>query len=167
MKNTMQFDFIADKKNNTITVRREFDAGRQLVWDCHTKSELLDRWFAPKPFTTKTKSMDFRDGGQWHYAMIEPSGAEYWAIMSYDKVKPIEGYEGLDAFSNEAGDINPELPRSHWAVTFEDRGERTMVQTIATYKTLTDLEQVIQMGMQEGLTSTLEKLDELLEKIAK
>jgi len=80
MKNTMQFDFIADKKNNTITVRREFDAGRQLVWDCHTKSELLDRWFAPKPFTTKTKSMDFRSGGQWHYAMIEPSGAEYWAI---------------------------------------------------------------------------------------
>jgi len=167
MKNTMQFDFIADKKNNTITVRREFDAGRQLVWDCHTKSELLDRWFAPKPFTTKTKSMDFRSGGQWHYAMIEPSGAEYWAIMSYDKVKPIEGYEGLDAFSNEAGDINPELPRSHWSVTFEDRGERTMVQTIATYKTLTDLEQVIQMGMQEGLTSTLEKLDELLERIAK
>lgn len=165
MKNTLQFDFIADKKNNTITVKREFDAGRQLVWDCHTKSELLDRWFAPKPFTTKTKSMDFRDGGQWHYAMLDPNGAEYWAIMSYDKIKPIERYEGLDAFSNEAGDINPELPRSHWAVSFEDRGQRTMVQTIATYKTLADLEQVLQMGMQEGLASTLEKLDELLEKI--
>jgi len=165
MKNTLQFDFIADKKNNTITVKREFDAGRQLVWDCHTKSELLDRWFAPKPFTTKTKSMDFRNGGQWHYAMLDPNGAEYWAIMSYDKIKPIEKYEGLDAFSNEAGEINPELPRSHWAVSFEDRGERTMVQTIATYKTLADLDQVLQMGMQEGLASTLEKLDELLVKI--
>jgi uncharacterized protein YndB with AHSA1/START domain len=165
MKNTLQFDFIADKKNNTITVKREFDAGRQLVWDCHTKSELLDKWFAPKPFTTKTKSMDFRNGGQWHYAMLDPNGAEYWAIMSYDKIKPIEKYEGLDAFSNEAGEINPELPRSHWAVSFEDRGERTMVQTIATYKTLADLDQVLQMGMQEGLASTLEKLDELLVKI--
>ena len=91
MKNTLQFDFIADKKNNTLTVKREFDAGRQLVWDCHTKSELLDKWFAPRPFTTKTKTMEFREGGHWHYAMVDPTGPEYWAIMSYLKIKPIEG----------------------------------------------------------------------------
>jgi uncharacterized protein YndB with AHSA1/START domain len=65
MKNTMQFDFIVDKEKNTLTVKREFAANRQLVWDCHTKSELLDQWFAPKPLTTKTKSMAFRDGGHW------------------------------------------------------------------------------------------------------
>jgi uncharacterized protein YndB with AHSA1/START domain len=163
----MQFDFIADKKNNTLTVKREFDAGRQLVWDCHTKSELLDKWFAPKPLTTKTKSMDFSEGGHWHYAMIEPTGTEYWGLMSYQKIKPIERYEGLDAFSNEKGEINPDLPRAHWNVSFEDRGTRTLVHTIATYNSLDDLEKVIQMGMQEGLTSTMERLDDLLEALNK
>jgi uncharacterized protein YndB with AHSA1/START domain len=76
MSNKLQFDFVVDKDNNTMTIRREFNAGRQRVWDCHTKSELLDRWFAPKPLTTKTKSMDFRAGGHWHYAMIDPNSQE-------------------------------------------------------------------------------------------
>ncbi|MEJ1237264.1 SRPBCC domain-containing protein [Chryseolinea sp. T2] len=167
MKNTLQFDFIADKKNNTLTIQREFDADRQLVWDCHTKRELLDKWFAPKPLTTKTKSMEFREGGHWHYAMVDPTGPEYWGLMSYQKIKPIDRYEGLDAFSNEKGEINSELPRAHWNVTFEDRGELTLVQTIVTYKSLEDLEQVIQMGMKEGMISTMERLDDLLETYKK
>src|SRR5688572_32700048 len=78
MKNTLQFDFIVDKEKNTLTLKREFAANRQLVWDCYTKSELLDRWFAPAPLTTKTKSMDFRPGGHWIYAMVDPDGKEYW-----------------------------------------------------------------------------------------
>ena len=165
MKNTLQFDFIADKQNNTLTLKREFDAERQLVWDCHTKSELLDKWFAPKPFTTKTKHMDFREGGQWHYAMVDPAGPEYWGLTSYQKIRPIDGYEALDAFSNEKGEINTDLPRAHWNVSFEDRGTRTLVRTVVTYHSLEDLEKVIAMGMEEGMTSTLERLDDLLETL--
>lgn len=63
MNSILQFEFLANKDNNTLTIRREFAAERQLVWDCYTKQELLDQWFAPKPFTTKTKSMDFKSGG--------------------------------------------------------------------------------------------------------
>lgn len=62
MKPDLRFEFMVDKENRTITVVREFDGPRQLVWDCHTKSEFLDRWFAPKPLTTETKHMDFREG---------------------------------------------------------------------------------------------------------
>ncbi|GAC1422484.1 MAG: hypothetical protein NVS1B13_22230 [Flavisolibacter sp.] len=68
MKHNLEFDFIVDKAKNTLTVRREWLAGRQLVWDCYTKTELLDRWFAPNPLSTKTKSMDFGDVGDWDYA---------------------------------------------------------------------------------------------------
>lgn len=162
MTNNLQFDFIADKVKNTLTVRREFLAGRQLVWDCHTKSELLDRWFAPAPLSTKTKSMEFRDGGHWHYAMVEPSGTEYWGYTHYLKINPIDYYTALDAFSNAEGEINNELPRAEWLVTFTDKGENAVVETIVTYKSLADLETVIQMGMEQGMMSTLSKLDQLL-----
>ena len=162
MKNTMQFDFIVDKEKNTLTVKREFAAKRQLVWDCHTKSELLNQWFAPKPFSTKTKSMDFRDGGHWHYAMVEPDGREYWGRTDYMKINPIDNYTALDAFSNEKGEVNPALPRAKWHVTFQDLADHTLVQTVVTYNSLADLETVINMGMKEGMTLTLEKLDELL-----
>lgn len=58
----LQFDFLVDQEKSTITIKREFAGKRQLVWDCHTKSELLDRWFAPKPLTTKTKVHGFPRG---------------------------------------------------------------------------------------------------------
>jgi uncharacterized protein YndB with AHSA1/START domain len=163
MKNDLLFDFLVNKENNTLTIRREFAAPRQLVWDCHTKSELLDQWFAPQPLRAKTKSMDFRVGGHWHYAMVDPSnGAEYWGWTEYTSLHPIDYYTTLDAFSNEAGEINTELPRANWVVTFSDKGNNAVVETVVTYASLTELETVINMGMQEGMMSTLERLDALL-----
>ncbi len=162
MKNNLLFDFIPDKEKNTLTIRREFAAGRQLVWDCYTKSELLDRWFSPAPMTTKTKSMDFRDGGHWHYAMEEPTGNKYWGYLEFGKISPIDYYTCNDSFSNENGDINQDLPRAEWLVTFLDQQEHTVVDTVVSYKSLADLETVIAMGMQQGMASTLERLDVLL-----
>lgn len=162
MNSNLQFDFLVDKENNTLTINREFNANRQLVWDCYTKSELLNQWFAPAPLTTKTKSMDFRNGGHWHYAMVDPTGPEYWGWTEYNNIKPIDSYETLDAFSNEKGEINTDLPRAKWEVTFSDKGDNTVVQTIVYYASLTDLETVINMGMKDGMIATLEKLDQLL-----
>jgi len=163
MKNNLLFDFIADKEKNTLTIKREFAAGRQLVWDCHTKAELLNQWFAPKPLTTKTKHMDFREGGYWAYAMIDPQGPEYWARTDYTKITPIDGYEALDAFTDEHGTINTDLPRAEWVVTFTPVGsDKTLVQTVVTYKSLEALETVLSMGMEEGMKSTLDRLGDLL-----
>ncbi|AYB35338.1 SRPBCC family protein [Chryseolinea soli] len=167
MKLNLQFDFLVDKAKNTITLRREFAAHRQLVWDAHTKSELLDQWFAPRPLTVKTKSMDFRDGGHWHYVMVEPSGSEYWGRLDYLKIRPIDNYTALDGFSDASGNINPDLPRAQWDVSFQDLAKHALVQTIVTYKSLADLETVIKMGMEQGMTSTLERLDDLLLTLTK
>jgi uncharacterized protein YndB with AHSA1/START domain len=162
MKPKLQFDFLVDMKKNTMMIRREYAARRQLVWDCHTKSELLDQWFAPKPLTTKTKSMDFRDGGHWHYVMIDPNGPEYWGRMDYKKIRPIENYTALDGFSDASGAVNPDLPRSEWNVTFSDQETRTLVENVVSYQSAEALQKAIDMGMKQGMTSTLERLDELL-----
>lgn len=162
MKVDVQFDFLVDKEKNTITIKRKFAARRQLVWDCYTKSELLDRWFAPKPLTTKTKFMDFSEGGHWHYAMVEPNGQEYWGRMDYQTIHPIDNYTSLDGFCDDTGALNPALPRSKWNVTFSDAATHTLVETVVSYASAEALQQVMQMGLKEGLTSTLERLDELL-----
>jgi uncharacterized protein YndB with AHSA1/START domain len=168
MKTTLQFDFIVDKDKNTITVKKEFAANRQLVWDCHTKSNLLDQWFAPKPFTAKTKSMDFREGGHWLYAMVDPEGKEFLARMDYQKINPISSYTLLDSFCDDKGNVNPDLPRANWSTTFTAKsGDSTLVETVVTYKSLAELETVIQMGMKEGLIMCLEGLDELIAELTK
>lgn len=163
MKADLQFDFLVDKEAGTMTIRREFAAPRQLVWDCHTKPELLEQWFAPKPLTARTKSMDFREGGHWHYVMIDPDGQEYWGRADYLTIDPIDGYTTLDSFSDASGEPDPDMPKATWDVTFRDLLQRTLVQTIVSYDSPADLEKVIAMGMQEGMTSAMERLDELLQ----
>lgn len=163
MRPELQFDFLVDKEENTITVKREFAAKRQLVWDCYTKRELLDQWFAPKPLTTKTKHMEFKEGGYWHYAMLTPDGQAYWSRQDFQTITPIDGYAVLDGFSDETGVVNPELPRARWDVAFTDAQQQTLVTTVIKYSSASDVQTVINMGLKEGLTSTLERLDELLD----
>lgn len=158
----LKYEFLADKKNNTLTIKREFGAGRQLVWDCHTKRELLDQWFAPKPLTTSTKHMEFRNGGYWHYAMVTPEGDKYWNRLDYQTVSPIDSYTAMDGFSDEDGVVNPQMPRSNWTVTFADETDKTLVTTRVVYASTEDLQKSIDMGLEGGMASTMERLDELL-----
>lgn len=60
--------------------------------------------------------------------MVEPNVTEYWGLTEYLKIKPIDYYTALDAFSNEAGEINKDLPRAAWYVAFKDKGENTLVE---------------------------------------
>jgi len=162
MRPDLTFDFLVDKSNCTITITREFAAKRQLVWDCHTRSELLDRWFAPEPLVTRTRHMDFSEGGYWHYAMIDPSGTAYWSRLDYRTIRPIDAYTAQDGFTDETGIVNDAMPRSDWDVQFTDAAGHTLVRTIVTYRSAEDIDTVVSMGFKEGLRSTLERLDKLL-----
>jgi len=162
----LRFDFNADRAKGTLTIAREFDAGRQLVWDCHTKQDLLDQWFAPKGLTTKTKHMDFRSGGYWHYAMVTPDGQSFWNRLDYLAIAPIDTYTAMDGFCDEGGVVNPDMPRSKWNVAFTDVGNRTVVTTVVQYDSPDDLQKAIDMGLEGGMASTMERLDELLVVLA-
>ena len=76
MKNDLLFDFTVDKAAKTVFITREFAAPLSLVWDAYTKQEILDQWWAPKPFASKTKFMNFEVGGRRFYAMVSPEGQE-------------------------------------------------------------------------------------------
>jgi uncharacterized protein YndB with AHSA1/START domain len=161
----LRFEFVASKDQNMITVKREFAAKRQLVWDCHTKSELLDQWFAPKGLTTQTKHMDFREGGYWHYAMITPDNQKFWNRIDYNTIQPIDGYTAKDGFCDETGTVNPHMPGSDWDVSFAEVKDRTLVTTIVQYASSESLQAALDMGLKDGLASTLERLDDLLPQL--
>ena len=167
MKHILENDFIVDKVNNKITIKREFSAERDLVWAAFTKREILDQWWAPKPWQTKTKSMDFRSGGRWLYAMVGPAGEEHWSYIDYIVVEPTTRFTGKDAFSDSDGNINTNMPRSKWEVTFTGKGETTLVELHISYDDLAQLEATISMGFKEGITMTLDALTEMLPSLKK
>ncbi|MBV7408109.1 SRPBCC domain-containing protein [Maritimibacter sp. DP1N21-5] len=167
MKPDLRFQFSGDMTTGVLTVRRDFAARRDVVWDCHTKSELLDKWFAPKPLSTMTKSMEFREGGHWHYAMIDEDGTHYWGRTDYKTITPTTGYTTTDAFTDETGAPNEEMPISQWSTRFSDEGAGTRVENVIDYGSPEALQTVIDMGMEEGIASTFEKLDETLAALTK
>lgn len=159
MNSNLLFDFTVNKQNNTVNVTREFAAGLGLVWDAWTKPEILDLWWAPKPWKTETVSMDFREGGTWLYYMAGPEGERHYCKNDYKKIEVQKSFSGLDAFCDEKGNVNPEMPRTLWTNTFSENAETTTVSIVAQYESLDDLEKVISMGFKEGFTMAMENLD--------
>ncbi len=162
--NKLFSDFTVDKQTNTIIIKREFAADRSTVWDCYTKSEILDQWWMPHPYKSVTKSMNFSEGGSWHYAAIGPKGDEHWSITTYVKIIPLQMFISNDAFGDANGNINLELPQSTWTMNFSDHEKNTLVHGILQFPDFTQLQQTIDMGFKEGLTMAMENLDKLLAK---
>lgn len=162
MKNNLQFDFTVDKTNHTVFVNREFAAELPLVWDAFTKQEILDQWWAPKPWASKTKSMDFKVGGRRFYAMVSPEGQEHWSIQDFTSISPTTNFKYFDAFADKDENINKELPSAEWDLNFSEHNGTTTVKITVKHKTLANLEQIIQMGFQDGFTMTLNDLENLL-----
>lgn len=163
MNTHLLFDFVVNKENNTIDVSRQFAAPVAMVWDAWTRPELLDQWWAPKPYRTETKSMDFRVGGTWLYAMISPENEAHWCRADYLEIESGVRFTGLDAFCDAEGAVNSDMPRTNWDTSFATLGEGTIVQIRLSYERLADLEKIIAMGFKEGFSMALGNLDQYLE----
>ncbi len=167
MSINLEMDFSVDKKNNTITVKKAFDAALPLVWHAYTNSEILDKWWAPKPWKARTKSMDFRSGGHWLYAMVGPEGEEHWALANYIIVEDLKRFTAEDAFSDSDGNINKDMPQSNWDSHFSTLEDGTLVTFHITYPDLAQLEATIAMGFKEGLGMAAKGLDDYFASLKK
>jgi len=159
MTNNLLFDFTVDKSTKTVFIIREFDAELSLVWDAFTKQELLDQWLAPKPWTSKTKYMDFKVGGKRFYAMVSPEGEERWAIQEYTSITPKTNFKMYNAFADK--DENPELPGSEWDHSFSEQNGKTKVSITIYNESFERLERILE-GFTQGMKMSLSNLENLL-----
>ena len=164
MKTAILFNFTVDKDNKKVLVERSFNASPDMVWKAWTEPEIIDQWWAPKPWKSITKSMNFKVGGRRLYAMVGPEGEEHWSLADYTSISPKTNFKCLDAFCDNEGRINEGFSRSEWNVDFRGSEGSTIVNVEIQHKSLTDLEKYIEMGFKEGFTMALQNLDEILEK---
>ncbi len=165
MNNNLLFDFTVDKETKTVFINREFDAELPLVWDAFTKPELLDQWVAPKPWSSKTKYMNFEVGGKRFYAMVSPEGFERWAIQEYKSITPKTNFKMFNTFADE--NENMELPGSDWDYNFSEQNGITKVSISIYNESLERLEKMIEMGFKEGFTMSIDNLENLLADLKK
>lgn len=151
-------ELTVDKAAQKVHMTRAFDANLDLVWDAYTKAEILDQWWAPKPFTSKTKILDFEVGGRRFYAMVSPDGQERWAVQRYTSITPKTNFQFFNAFSDE--NENLQLPGSDWDFNFSEENGKTTVRISIYNESLERMERLLETGFKEGVAMQLQNLDE-------
>ncbi|RYG54769.1 SRPBCC domain-containing protein [bacterium] len=163
--------------NNDLnfSITRVFDAPRDLVWKAYSEAERLAHWWGPKDFPTKVVSLDFREGGMFHYSMQTP-GSEMWGKFVYREIVPKERIVFVISFADaEANTVrapfDPNWPLENLStVTFaeEDGKTRLTIEGTAINVTAEEIESFKKgrAGMIAGTNLTLDQLVEYLATVS-
>lgn len=123
-----------------LRLNRVFEAPIALVWEAFSSAEHLAQWWGPKGFTAIVKAFEFTPGGRFHYCLQDGSGNSMWGLFVYRAIEEPARIVFTNSFSNERGEVvpAPEVPfGKHWplevlnTITFEDRGDSTLVQMVS------------------------------------
>lgn len=158
-----------DLEAKTLTIEREFDAPKDKVWKAWADKETFEKWWGPEGWETTTKEFNFAPGGKVHYGMkcVDEAQGEWfgqtsWGVMDLQEVDAPNSFTYVDYFSDENGTLNKEMPALTVENKFVEENGKTKLISRSIADSADQIDQLLQMGMVEGFTSQLLKLDVLL-----
>jgi len=148
---------ITHPADNAVTVSRSFDAPADLVFACHTKPQLVQRWqLGPPGWTMPICEIDLRVGGTYRYIWrSEAEGSEFGFTGRYREIVVptlIVHTEGMIGTPGEAV----------VTTSFEEHAGRTTLTLTMTFESREVRDQVLLTGMTDGMAQSYDRLDELL-----
>lgn len=152
-----------DVDNLSLTFVAEFDASVERIWQVWEDPRQLERWWGPPTWPATFGQHDFVVGGEVRYYMTGPDGEKaggWWTITAIDAPHRLEFDDG---FADENGVPNADMPATHAVVTLEAvDGGKTRMTTYSTFASLEQLEEMVAMGMEEGMRQAMGQIDEIL-----
>lgn len=147
----------------SMTITAEFDASPERVWQLWADPRQLERWWGPPTYPATVTAHDLAPGSRVEYHMTGPEGDQprgYWDVVKAD---PPRSLVFRDGFANEDGTPNDALPRNEARVTIEEIGDgRTRMSIDSIFPSREAMEQVLAMGMEEGITQAVGQIDAIL-----
>lgn len=155
-----------------IILERDFDAPRELVFKAFSEAEHLKHWWGPRGWTLTVCNIDFRPGGIWHYCMkcIDENqgdfyGFDSWGKAAYKDIVDTEKIVYVDYFSDAEGGITEGMPGSTITLAFTEHEGKTRLVNRAKFPSVEALQTVLNMGMEQGITETWDRLAEHLQSL--
>jgi uncharacterized protein YndB with AHSA1/START domain len=152
-----------DPETRTMTITAEFDATIGRVWQLWENPRQLERWWGPPTYPATVVDHDLTPGGRVTYVMTGPAGDQargWWRVLAVDAPRRLEFEDG---FADDAGNPNPDMPTMTIRVALSEQPEGlTRMNIETTFPSLEAMEKIISMGMEEGMTSAIAQIDELL-----
>ena len=152
-----------NKDNLTMTITAEFDAPVERVWQLWENPRLLERWWGPPTYPATFTDFNMNPGGSVGYYMTGPEGERHGGWWRFVKISAPHSLEFEDGFSDDKGIPNPKMPSTVTRVALTGKTAGGTRMTIAsTWSSLQDMEQMIAMGMEEGMAAAMGQMDALL-----
>lgn len=151
-----------DLDNLTLTITAEFAAPVKRVWQVYADPRQLEKVWGPPTYPATIHTHELTVGGRMNYVMTGPEGdqhAGFWAITAVDEPR---GFEFDDGFADLDFIQIPDMPVSHNVFTFEPIDTGTRATYVSTYASAEGLQQVLDMGVVEGSTESINQIDGLL-----
>ena len=156
-------DVTRDRANRTLTLTAEYPAAPQQVWQLWADPRLLERWWGPPTYPATVVQHDLRPGGKVTYFMTSPEGERFHGYWTVQTVEAPRALEFEDGFADAEGTPSDTMPTSQSRVSIQAADAGTTRMTItAIFPSDEAMDQLIQMGMEEGLRLAAGQTDELL-----
>ena len=162
MNPTIAIQKIPEKSQ--MIIKHSYDTDLKTIWNAHTKTEILEKWWAPEPYKAVVVKNNFSNGEILHYYMLSPKGEKHYCIAEFSDIVNLKSYTVFDAFCDENAVINTEFPRQKWFNTFEENNGITTVTNTIQFDSKEDMDKINEMGFEEGYTMSLNQLFTLLNK---
>jgi uncharacterized protein YndB with AHSA1/START domain len=147
----------------TMILTAEFDAPPTRVWELWADPRQLERWWGPPTYPATFTQHDLAPGSRVEYHMTGPEGDQsrgYWEVLEADAPHRLVFRDG---FANADGTPNADLPMNTAHVRIEEVGHgRTRMSIESVFPSTEAMEQVLGMGMEEGLTQAVGQIDAIL-----
>lgn len=155
-------DTTKDTDSLTLTIVAEFDAPPERVWQVWSDPRQLERWWGPPTWPATFTAHDLAPGGSSKYHMTGPDGDEahgWWRVLAVDEPRSLEVEDG---FADASGTPDDSLPVTVMRTTLEPAGRGTRMTITSRYASSEAMEQVVAMGVVEGMQEALGQIPAIL-----
>ncbi|WP_104045872.1 SRPBCC family protein [Arthrobacter sp. ZGTC412] len=150
----------------SFTLVAEFDAGVERVWQLWEDPRQLERWWGPPTWPATFEQFEFQSGGKAGYYMTGPEGERAGGWWRFTAIQAPNKLEFDDGFADENGAPVDDLGITHATVSLEEAGGRTRMTIVSTFESEEQMEQMVQMGMEEGMREAVGQIDAILSEHA-
>ncbi|MBH2007432.1 SRPBCC domain-containing protein [Candidatus Saccharibacteria bacterium] len=157
-----------DLENSKLIIEYTANGPKDKVWKAYADKDWFEKWWGPEGWETTAKEFNFAPGGQVHYGMKcidERQGDWYgkssWGVMQIKEVSEGKSFTYQDFFSDEDGVLDMNMPALIVTNEFIEEDGKTRIISTSLADKPAQIEELIKMGMIEGFSSQLDKLDKL------
>ena len=146
----------------TLTVVGDYPVPVERLWQAYADPRQLERFWGPETWPATFTRHDVETGGRSEYFMTGPDGSTSRGWWRFLAVEPGRGFEVEDGFANEDGTPNDTMPSMRMVFTFEPTATGSRMTSVTYFPSAESMQQLVDMGMVEGLRSALSQLDAVL-----